>query len=374
MDKIPEVFSLCYLNTDLSLKSLPGAITQNPSCRVCLYGPPGTGKTTLGYWLAEQTGCEIHLKKALDLISPYLGRTEQNIAAAFEDATEDKAILMIDEVDSFLQDRSQAVRSWEVQQVNELLTQMEHFEGTFIASTNLMDDIDQAALRRFDLKLNEFTVSTEAFGEGGKRSPKKRSVREHRSTMVNPCDHSVGSGISLPKRDGGAQFLFRFYIELSGKARRGMNHHAFDALPIEWSETRLVAGHQHIASVLDGCGEDGPIFLRQGRNDFARQRCTDFGEKFPSRQQALKISDRFRELGLDVASCLTDDVAIGNERVPRSPQSNEEATHGPRTLRSREKNVGVEKNPHGQGRSAPVPSTAANSDSAASNSAIRSGV
>lgn len=36
--------------------------------------------------------------------------------------------------------------------VNELLTQLERFDGLFIASTNLMHNLDQAALRRFDLK------------------------------------------------------------------------------------------------------------------------------------------------------------------------------------------------------------------------------
>ncbi len=59
---------------------------------------------------------------------------------------------MIDEVDSFLSDRRAAQRSWEVSMINEMLTQMESFSGIFIASTNLMDGLDQAALRRFDLK------------------------------------------------------------------------------------------------------------------------------------------------------------------------------------------------------------------------------
>lgn len=34
-----------------------------------------------------------------------------------------------------------------------MLTQMESFSGVFIASTNLMSCLDQAALRRFDLKV-----------------------------------------------------------------------------------------------------------------------------------------------------------------------------------------------------------------------------
>jgi SpoVK/Ycf46/Vps4 family AAA+-type ATPase len=63
-------------------------------------------------------------------------------------------VLVLDEVDSFLQDRSKARHSWEVTGVNEMLTQMEAFDGLFIASTNLMNDLDEAALRRFDLKVN----------------------------------------------------------------------------------------------------------------------------------------------------------------------------------------------------------------------------
>lgn len=151
--KVPGLYDLQYLSCDLPLDTLPRNILNHRACRICLYGPPGTGKTTLGYWLARETGQEIVTKKASDLIGPYLGMTERNIAEAFEQAAEDNSILMIDEVDSFLQDRNAAQRSFEVQHVNELLTQMEHFEGTFIASTNLMDGIDQAALRRFDLKL-----------------------------------------------------------------------------------------------------------------------------------------------------------------------------------------------------------------------------
>ena len=47
-------------------------------------------------------------------------------------------------VDSFLQDRRKARHSWEVSAVNEMLTQMESYRGLFIASTNLIADLDQA--------------------------------------------------------------------------------------------------------------------------------------------------------------------------------------------------------------------------------------
>ena len=87
------------------------------------------------------------------MLSPYLGETEQKMAAAFDMARQQKAVLQFDEVDSFLQERQKASKQWEVTQVNEMLTQMENFAGVFIASTNLFQNLDEASLRRFDMAI-----------------------------------------------------------------------------------------------------------------------------------------------------------------------------------------------------------------------------
>lgn len=71
----------------------------------------------------------------------------------FKEATESRAVLLLDEADSFLRDRRSARQAWEVTQVNELLVQLESYDGLFIASTNLFESFDTAALRRFDLKI-----------------------------------------------------------------------------------------------------------------------------------------------------------------------------------------------------------------------------
>jgi SpoVK/Ycf46/Vps4 family AAA+-type ATPase len=93
------------------------------------------------------------LYTASDLISKWVGESEKKIAAAFRRAESENGLLLIDEVDSFLQDRAHARQSWEVTMVNEMLTRMETYSGVFIASTNLMGGLDPAALRRFDLKV-----------------------------------------------------------------------------------------------------------------------------------------------------------------------------------------------------------------------------
>ena len=128
-------------------------IKNTPNARICLYGVPGTGKSAFGKWIAQYTDKPFVLKKGSDLISMWVGGTEKNIANAFREAKEEGAVLVFDEVDSFLQDRRGAKNSWEVTQVNEMLVQMENFDGIFIATTNLMSGLDQASLRRFDMKL-----------------------------------------------------------------------------------------------------------------------------------------------------------------------------------------------------------------------------
>lgn len=152
-NRLPEVYDPAFVHADADLIALAQGIAGTRNARLCLYGPPGTGKTAFGRWLAEQLDMPLMVRRASDLLSMYVGQAEKNIARAFREAEDDGALLLIDEVDSFLQDRRDAQRSWEVTQVNEMLTQMENFQGVFIASTNLMQGLDQAALRRFDLKI-----------------------------------------------------------------------------------------------------------------------------------------------------------------------------------------------------------------------------
>jgi AAA+ superfamily predicted ATPase len=147
-----SVYDPAYINADFDPAGLVGGLREARSARLCLYGPPGTGKTAYAQWLARQLGRQILIKRASDLLSCYIGEAEKNIAGAFGEAAESGAVLLIDEVDSFLQERAKALRSWEVTQVNEFLTQLEQFEGIFIASTNLVEGLDAASLRRFDLK------------------------------------------------------------------------------------------------------------------------------------------------------------------------------------------------------------------------------
>jgi len=152
-DDLPSSYDPNFVNSDCDLNELMQGIKISKNARICLYGVPGTGKSAYAKFIAKSLKKPIIIKKGSDLLSMFVGWTEKNIALAFKEAKEKHAVLVFDEVDSFLQDRGMATRSWEVTQVNEMLVQMESFDGIFIATTNLIDNLDKACLRRFDLKL-----------------------------------------------------------------------------------------------------------------------------------------------------------------------------------------------------------------------------
>ena len=146
-------YNLDYVACNDNIHRISEGLKRSKKGRICCYGPPGTGKTAWAAWLAEELDMPLLLCKGSDLLDPYVGGTERNIAEAFESAKRDNCLLVLDEVDTFLFSREGADRSWERSQVNEMLTQIERFEGLMVVSTNLIEVLDPAALRRFDLKL-----------------------------------------------------------------------------------------------------------------------------------------------------------------------------------------------------------------------------
>lgn len=149
-------FDVAYLNLagELEPARLGEALARTGRGSLCFYGPPGTGKTEFAHVLADALDRELVVRATSDLVSPYVGQTERNLADLFATIDGAHSILLLDEVDSLLRDRRQARNSWETTQVNELLQQMERFNGIFIAATNLIGQIDAAAMRRFDFKLH----------------------------------------------------------------------------------------------------------------------------------------------------------------------------------------------------------------------------
>ena len=163
-------FDYNMVNCNQNLKELTAKLkkSNHTNYGILLYGESGSGTSYYGQFLAQELGMPIIKKRASDLIDKWVGSTERNIQAAFEEAREKKAVLLFDEADSFLFDRKYAQRDFECASTNELLTQMENHPYPFIMTTNLKSKIDNASLRRFLFKIKYTYMKEENVASGVK--------------------------------------------------------------------------------------------------------------------------------------------------------------------------------------------------------------
>ena len=143
---------------------------MRPGFTVLMYGHPGTGKTSSVKSLARVTGRNIFMVDIPKINSKWVGESEKNIAKIFEEYKQarrqfDKApILLFNEADAIFGNRLQVQSSVDKMKnamQNILLQELEDFEGIFIATTNLADQLDSAFDRRLLYKL-EFKKPEEA--------------------------------------------------------------------------------------------------------------------------------------------------------------------------------------------------------------------
>ena len=133
------------------------------------YGSPGTGKTETVYQLARRTGRAIKMVDVPNLRSKWVGDTEKNIKAVFDDyrqlclASDVAPILLFNEADAVLCKRNEGavsgVDKMENAMQNIILQEMESLEGILVATTNLTGNLDAAFERRFLYKI-EFPKPT----------------------------------------------------------------------------------------------------------------------------------------------------------------------------------------------------------------------
>ena len=136
----------------------------------CLfYGMPGTGKTETVLQLAKETGRDIMQVNISEIKSMWVGESEKNIKALFDNyrnkVKECKLtpILLFNEADAIIGKRQEgaerAVDKMENSIQNIILQEMETLDGILIATTNLAQNMDKAFERRFLYKI-KFTKPT----------------------------------------------------------------------------------------------------------------------------------------------------------------------------------------------------------------------
>jgi len=153
--------SLLNVESRFEVPRIVEALARRGHGTLCFHGAPGTGKTALAEHIARALGRPLMVRQTSDIASKYVGETEQNMAKMFEEASSEGAVLLLDEADSFLRSRRLAERNYEITEVNEMLQGMERFTGVFICTTNLFEELDEAALRRFTFKVRFQPLTSE---------------------------------------------------------------------------------------------------------------------------------------------------------------------------------------------------------------------
>jgi len=136
-----------------------------PPRGILLYGPPGTGKTLVAKAVAKESGVNFVSVKGPQLMSMWVGKTEEGIRELFKKARQTTpCIIFFDEIDSIAPKRSgqdsSRVSERAVSQLQTELDGIEELKGVVVlAATNRKDLLDDALLRagRFDFQL-EFPI------------------------------------------------------------------------------------------------------------------------------------------------------------------------------------------------------------------------
>jgi len=119
-------------------------------------GPPGTGKTMIAGLIAKELGLELFRVDLSRIVSKWVGETEKNLATAFDEAKNARAILLFDEADALFGKRTEVRSSndrYANLETNYLLQRIEVFEGIVLLTTNRETSIDEAFRRRLKFRI-----------------------------------------------------------------------------------------------------------------------------------------------------------------------------------------------------------------------------
>ena len=146
---------LCRWNLD------PGLVGRAKGV-LLFHGPSGTGKSMAAEVLAHELRLPLLRMEATAIESPFVSESEQRLHRFMTSMKGTPAVLVLEEADSMLMDRSRAEGStsrYQINLVNTWLRELDSFDGILVFTTNHADGFDPALERRIQFRM-EFQPPT----------------------------------------------------------------------------------------------------------------------------------------------------------------------------------------------------------------------
>ena len=153
MRELELLVARCRKRDELVRRS-SAPVPGSAGVRALFCGPSGTGKTLAARAVAGELGTDLYRVDLSRVVDKYIGETEKNLARVFDRAEQADVVLLLDEGDALLTQRTAVTTSTDRYanlETNYLLARLETFRGVLIVTTNAADRIDGAFRRRMDL-------------------------------------------------------------------------------------------------------------------------------------------------------------------------------------------------------------------------------
>ena len=128
-----------------------------PGVRALFKGPSGTGKTLAARALATRLALPLYRVDLASVVDKYIGETEKNLDRVFAQAEALDVLLLLDEGDALLAQRTGVANAndrYANLETNFLLQRLEAYQGILLITTNAAERIDSAFQRRMDLVID----------------------------------------------------------------------------------------------------------------------------------------------------------------------------------------------------------------------------
>jgi SpoVK/Ycf46/Vps4 family AAA+-type ATPase len=184
LDKLRELQRRCRHRERLLDRLGPG-FGSSPSrgVRALFSGPSGTGKTLAARILAAELGADVYRVDLSAVVNKYIGETEKNLQRVLSRAEELDVILLLDEGDALLGNRTDVKSAndrYANLETNYLLQRLESYQGIIVVTTNAAQYIDNAFQRRMDVVVSFVPPGPE----------ERRAIWQ----LHLPADHAVPTG------------------------------------------------------------------------------------------------------------------------------------------------------------------------------------